>query len=233
MPVDDERLTPVMTQSKELLTESPMDASSADGVFADEFARPLAAREILSSAVRAFAEHGFEGTTTRQICAGAGLSSAAIYVYFASKEDVLHQISVAGHQRVLARVRDAVGLGGSPTEVLSNAVRAFVLYHAEHHTMSRVITSELRSLSPEHLREVTEIRREIDAMFRAMITAGIAADHFACTDVHVAAVAIESLAIDLARWFDPRRDGWTPQLLAIKYADFALQIVKAQVSLEK
>jgi AcrR family transcriptional regulator len=189
--------------------------------------RPLTVRRLLSSAVRAFAEHGFEGTTTRQICAGAGLSSAALYVYFGSKEDLFYEISIAGHEGALAALREAIKATDEPAERLWAAVHAFVLYHAEHYTLARVIQYELRELSAEHLSAILPIRREIDRALRASIDAGVRAGRFACTDVGGSALAIESLAIDVARWFDPSRSSRTPAELAALYADFALRIVQS------
>jgi AcrR family transcriptional regulator len=42
--------------------------------------------EILRAAVRCFAECGFHGTTTRRIAGSVGITEAALYRYFASKE---------------------------------------------------------------------------------------------------------------------------------------------------
>jgi AcrR family transcriptional regulator len=190
--------------------------------------RPAAMQRILDAAVSAFAEHGFEGTTTRQICTTAGLSSAGMYVYFPSKEDLLYEISLIGHGEALAELLAAASGPGSPTALLRRAVHAFVLYHAQNQTLARVIQYELRELSPEHFAEVAAIRRRIDGVFRARIHAGVEAGQFACDDVGGAALAIESLAIDVARWFDARISSRTPDQLATMYAQFALQIVQAK-----
>ena len=56
---------------------------------------PAGPRRILLAAAKAFAERGFHATTTRDIAAQAGLSPAALYVYFRSKEEVLHQIAAS------------------------------------------------------------------------------------------------------------------------------------------
>ena len=49
---------------------------------------------ILASARQRFAEHGFDGTSTRQIAEGAGVNLAMIHYYYGSKEQL--------YQRVLA-----------------------------------------------------------------------------------------------------------------------------------
>ncbi|MCA9510376.1 MAG: TetR/AcrR family transcriptional regulator [Myxococcales bacterium] len=42
--------------------------------------------EIVSAAIRCFAERGFHGTTTRRIAEAVGITEAALYRYFASKD---------------------------------------------------------------------------------------------------------------------------------------------------
>ena len=70
--------------------------------------RPVAARaRLLCAAVEAFAAKGFNGTTTRDIANGAQMSSAAVYVHFRSKEELLFEISDAGHRAILAAIDDA------------------------------------------------------------------------------------------------------------------------------
>ena len=70
---------------------------------------PDARTRLLAAAVEAFAAKGFHGTTTRDISTAAGMSPAALYVHHRSKEELLHQISLAGHERILALVSEAVG----------------------------------------------------------------------------------------------------------------------------
>jgi AcrR family transcriptional regulator len=51
--------------------------------------RPSAAvrrAQILREAMRCFATNGFRGTTTRELAAGVGITEAALYHYFPSKE---------------------------------------------------------------------------------------------------------------------------------------------------
>lgn len=65
--------------------------------------QPVAARErLLLAAVEAFAAKGFNATTTRDIANGAQMSSAAVYVHFRSKEELLFELSDAGHRRIMA-----------------------------------------------------------------------------------------------------------------------------------
>src|SRR5262245_43182829 len=53
-------------------------------------------RRILDGARHCFAQHGYAQTTNRDIAATSGLTSAAIYHYFDSKEDLYNEV----HDRV-------------------------------------------------------------------------------------------------------------------------------------
>jgi len=76
---------------------------------------PEAARRLLVAAVDAFAERGYHATTTRDIASRAGMSPAALYIHYRTKEELLHRISRIGHDRALALLEaaaDGDGTGG-------------------------------------------------------------------------------------------------------------------------
>jgi AcrR family transcriptional regulator len=181
---------------------------------------------LVAAAVESFAAKGFHGTTTRDIASGAGMSPAALYVHHRSKEDLLHQISRAGHDRTLALVQEAVASSASPRDQLLAVVRAFVVHHAKGHTSARIVNYELAALSPEHLEEITAIRRRIEAEMRGVVERGVADGSFRTSNPQMTAAALLSLGIDVARWY---RDegGWSPDQIAEHYCELALRIVGA------
>lgn len=190
-------------------------------------APPDARARLVAAAVESFAAKGFHGTTTRDIASAAGMSPAALYVHHRSKEDLLHQISRAGHDMTLALVQEAVATSRDPREQLLAAVRAFVVHHAERHTSARIVNYELAALAPDHLEEIAAIRREIEQAMRDVVERGVAAGQFDTDDPRMTALALLSLGIDVARWY--RDDGsWTPAQVADHYCDLALRIVGAR-----
>jgi AcrR family transcriptional regulator len=187
---------------------------------------PDARARLLAAAVGSFAEKGFHGTTTRDIAAAAGMSPAALYVHHRSKEELLHQISQTGHERTLALVRAAAAAADEPAEKLRSVVRAFVVHHARGHTRARIVNYELAALSPEHLAEISAIRRAIEREVRDVVEAGVAAGVFHTSDPRMTALALLSLGIDVARWY--RDEGeWTPEQIADHYCELALRVVGA------
>ncbi|MEU2041914.1 TetR/AcrR family transcriptional regulator [Nocardia niwae] len=182
---------------------------------------------LLEAAVAAFADRGFHGSTTRDITSIAGLSTAAIYVHHRSKEELLYQVSRAGHQDTLDRIRAAIASAADPVGQLIAVMREFSIHHARAHTVARVINYELAALSPEHRQEIKAIRRVIDSEVRSLIERGVAAGVFDHPNPRVAAIALLSLGIDLARWY--RDDGpWSPEEIGDYYVDLGLRIVGAR-----
>jgi AcrR family transcriptional regulator len=181
---------------------------------------------LLSAAVAAFAARGFHGTTTRDIAAAAGMSPAALYVHHRSKEELLHQISRAGHEATLVLVQDAVASSDDPVAQLARLVSDFVRHHAVAHTSARIVNYELAALSEPHLAEITELRHRIDVVVRDLVERGVAAGVFTTPDPVMTASALLSMGIDVARWY--RDEGaWTPDDVAAHYRELALRMVGA------
>ncbi|MFF1743141.1 TetR/AcrR family transcriptional regulator [Streptomyces mirabilis] len=188
---------------------------------------PDAARRLLIAAVEAFAERGYHATTTRDIAGRAGMSPAALYIHYKTKEELLHRISRIGHDKALDIVRSAAQGGGSAAERLTDAVRSFVRWHAGQHTTARVVQYELEALGPEARAEIVALRRQTDAAVRGIIADGVAAGDFDVPDVPGTTLAVLSLCIDVARWFNvdgPR----TPDEVGALYADLVLRMVGAK-----
>ncbi|MGD6746468.1 TetR/AcrR family transcriptional regulator [Streptomyces sp. BH106] len=187
---------------------------------------PDAARRLLVAAVQAFAERGYHATTTRDIASRAGMSPAALYIHYKTKEELLLRISRIGHDKALAILRRAVESEGTAAERLAEAVRTFVRWHAGHHMTARVVQYELDSLGEENRPEIVALRRQSDAAVREIINDGVKAGEFDVPDVPGTTVAILSLCIDVARWFNaegPR----TPDEVGALYADLVLRMVSA------
>src|SRR5690348_4933189 len=78
---------------------------------------------LLDAALRSFAARGFHGTGTRDIAEAAGMSPAAVYVHYRTKEELLFELSLAGHRHVLELITTAAGRRNEPDEQLREVVR--------------------------------------------------------------------------------------------------------------
>ena len=207
------------------LAEDPRLRDHSSDLWSEELGE--VPRGLLTAAVRCFAANGFHATTTRDIAEAVGLSPAALYVHFPSKELVLFEIVRTGHQRVLTKVSDLsapeTGDGGSAGR-LRAVVAAYTSWHARHHVAARVCQLELAGLTARHYDRILELRHRTNAVFRDAVARGVADGSFAQVDVPRVTRAMLSLSIDLVRWY--RLDGSdSPEELGEFYAGLALKMV--------
>ena len=181
---------------------------------------------IMLAAADAFAERGFHATTTRDIASRAGLSPAGVYVHFASKEVLLFELSRRGHARARDLLVAAADAAPTPTEALRAIIGGFSRWHAEHYELGRIVQFEFRHLSPEHRDAVLGLRKEIDGVVAGVLRDGVEAGEFEVDDVPGTALALLSMAIDVARWYAPdvRR---TPAMIETSYGALAVRLARA------
>lgn len=191
----------------------------------DSVASP-ARRRLLAIGVEAFGERGFHGTTTRDIAGRAGLSPAALYVHYRTKELLLFDISRIGQADALASLERASDGVTDPVDRIATMVSHFAQWHAYHHALGRVIHHELPALTPEHFGEVAVIRRKIERAFRDTVRSGVESGVFRVDDVADASLALLSLTIDICRWWGQGRPR-SPQRLAQHYAGQAVAMLGA------
>ena len=187
---------------------------------------PDTAVRIMLAAADAFAERGFHATTTRDIASRAGLSPAGVYVHFASKEVLLFELSRRGHARARDLLLAASAESPTPTDALRAIIGGFSRWHAEHYELGRIVQFEFRHLGPEHRDEVLTLRKEIDQVVAGVLRDGVASGEFEVDDVPTTALALLSMAVDVARWYAPdvRR---TPEAIETAYGDLAVRLVRS------
>ncbi|ODU00740.1 MAG: hypothetical protein ABS81_22675 [Pseudonocardia sp. SCN 72-86] len=174
----------------------------------------------------AVGDRGFHGTSLKHIAQGSGLSTAALYVHFGSKEELLFALSRRGHAMALDVVRAAAAAEPDPRPAAILLVRAFTEWHAEYRTIARIVQYELAALTPEHRAEVADLRRGIERVVQELIERGVEAGVFTVPDLRGAATAVLSLGVDVARWYAPGLR-WNPGELGVLYSDLVDRMLSA------
>lgn len=179
---------------------------------------------LLEAALRSFATAGFHGTSTRDLASAAGMSPAAVYAYYGTKEELLFEISLSGHTEVLELVSTTIDAAHSSVDGIAAVVREFVAWHARFRTQARVVQYEMAALTNDHREAITGIRRETQRLVRDLIAEGVASGDFHVDNANLTALALLSLGIDVARWYRP--DGaWSPEDVGENYSAIALRMV--------
>ena len=184
---------------------------------------PATLRAIVLSALTLFAERGFHATSLKDIASGTGLSTAALYVHFRSKEDLLFEISRRGHQTALAITREAADRP-DPAEAIRVLAYAFTRWHAQERTTARVAQYDNDALGPAHAAEIAGLRHETEQAVRSLIARGTVQGTFDVDDIRGVSAAVLSLAIDAARWYEPGGP-YSPDALGRLYCQLAGRMV--------
>lgn len=183
-----------------------------------------AACRIRAAATAAFSENGYGGTSTRDITRRLGMSAAAMYPHYDSKQALLFAISLEGHEEALRTLREADDPAASPTERLRAVVAAFAGWQARQSQLARVVQYEIRALAPDQHRRILALRRQTSAVISAIVARGIESGEFRPADPDGTLLAIVSLCVDVCRWF-PSRSHSDADRVALLYADLAVRLV--------
>ena len=188
---------------------------------------PDTVQRLLEAGADAFSDNGFHATTTRDIASRAGLSPAGVYVHFASKEDLLFAISERGHLAARDLLFEAAREAATPTEGLRAIMALFSRWHAEQWRVGRIVQYEFGNLTRAHRETVLTLRKQIDSVVRDVLSAGVESGDFDVPDVHSAALALMSMCVDVARWYQPgiRR---TPAQIGDDNAELGLRLVASR-----
>lgn len=185
---------------------------------------PSTAERVQEAALRLFAERGYHGTGIRQLADAAGLSSASLYHYMGTKEELLVAIMRDSLTTLLAEGERVAAAHADPRAQLVGLVRLHVRTHATAPDQTRVVDDEVRSLSPGARAEVVALRDRYEALWNDALAAGVAAGLFGVARVALVRRALLEMCSGVARWWTPEGeldlDG-----LADAYADLALRVV--------
>lgn len=179
---------------------------------------------LLEAAADAFASKSFHGTSTREIAETAGVSQAAMYVHYTTKEELLLQLCIDGHKEIADVVHAAAQRADSVDAKLREWVYEFVVWHVRSRSRARVIHYEVEALCSTNADLVNQIRRELGSHLRRLLADGVEAGRFRLADTHLASSAIMSMGIDAARWY---RDAatWSAEEVAERYSNLVLRMV--------
>jgi AcrR family transcriptional regulator len=154
----------------------------------------------MRAAVEVMGEDGYEGASTRDMAARAGVSVAALYHHFPSKLGLLREFLDEAYDITLARIeRRLDGIEG-PVERLREAVGTLIwsqLHDEWAQRAARVAYREYTRLpSPE--RAAIEVRRkEMLDLFEGIVVEGVESGDLATDEPREVARAVVTLASSL------------------------------------
>lgn len=187
---------------------------------------PPVPQRLLAAATRLFAEQGYDRTSVQEIVEAAGVTKGALYHYFGSKEDLLHEI-YARVLRVQQERLDAYANADEPIDKrLRGAAADVVVTTIENLDDASIFFRSVHHLSPEKNKQVRAERRHYHERFRALVEEGQTAGVFSTVTPADLVVEYHFGSIHhLSTWYRP--DGTLPpRLVADHLADLLLRALR-------
>lgn len=164
------------------------DFAAGDDTPADRRRRKV--REaIIDAAETIFTSEGEEGISMRRLAEAIDYSPAAIYKYFASKDDLFTAIREMFFERLMSRIKQAMNEGGEVAPLCARCIRAYIetgMEEPNHYMMafSPSVTSK------PHVHEEKEVAYEAESALVSMIEQGQAEGVFRDVDPRMASKSV-------------------------------------------
>lgn len=180
----------------------------------------LSSREaIVDVAAKLFSEHGYTGTTMRDIAKAVGLLPGSLYAHIDSKDQLLLEIVSSGISRFLGVEGELKGTKASAIDQLRTAIRWHMSAVAEDPERTLVVFHQWRFLEEPNRSKALEMRRRYAGAFFRIIDLGKASGEFSpALDTRVSVFGILGALNWVPEWFSP--DGaMTASEIAERLAD--------------
>jgi AcrR family transcriptional regulator len=140
---------------------------------------------ILDQAQRLFLVHGYHGVSIRDIVQACGLSNAALYYHFGSKQNLFVQVFKAYVASATQRLQQAGAGPGSCRERLTRMANAYAQFVLESRSEMQVLHRDLLQSGKEELQSLLPgAMMQIPSLFVAVLEEGIAAAEIRPVDAH-------------------------------------------------
>lgn len=159
--------------------------------------------EILAVARDLFFTRGFATASMRDLAAGIGLTQAAIYYYFKSKDEILFALVDAFTELLHEELQRALQEADDPVAGLRRAVRTHILLTRTHYREIKLVTEDRRLLGPAYTERVRQRELSIYALYRTRVTELTAVG--LCRPLEPAVVVFNMLGLInfIFRWYRP------------------------------
>jgi AcrR family transcriptional regulator len=126
-------------------------------------------KELIESAIKLFAEKGFQSTSVQDIVSSYGISKGAFYNYFSSKEELLIAIFKYYNEKLSDKIVEVDSQNLSPREMLKKQIQIQFKYFMKHRDFivmyfreqNQSINEELRRLLNENTLKMLKREEEL------------------------------------------------------------------------
>jgi AcrR family transcriptional regulator len=160
--------------------------------------------KVLEAAMELFSERGYHAVTVREIAKRVGIHVSSIYGHIPSKEMLLYQLQLIGHEEHHDQVAAAIAAAGPDvTDRIAAYLRAHVRVHITYRMLARVSNKELYALTGDRQRRIQAVREQSRQLLVDLIEEGAAKGVLLPQDPWLAAVMLGNMGLRVCEWWSP------------------------------
>jgi AcrR family transcriptional regulator len=183
-------------------------------------------RRLLEEALVRFGARGYHGVSVREIAKGAGVQASSLYSHLESKEQLLFELMLLGHEEHHEVLRHVLLESGSdPATQIEHLANAHVVFHATYPLLGRICNRELAALGPANRARVVAVRRQSEQLFVDVIERGVRLGVFDVPDAWLATAAVAAMGLRVAEWWNDDVP-YSVDEVAAAYRLFASRLLK-------
>ena len=157
-----------------------------------------------------------------------GFTSAALYYYFNSKQEILGEIITRPILKLIVMVEDVEAGQGSSAEKLHEIIRRHITMMLKERDLFTILLRERVELSAEDAARLTELEEMYYIKVRAVISSASRLGELRAVNPKVAALALIGMVNWVLRWYRDSRDYSPTEIAEVMFDIFYHGMVEPQ-----
>ena len=159
-------------------------------------------RQLFATALRLFAERGYEATTMEEIAESAGVTKPLLYQHFSSKRALYLELVDSVAEDLLTEIGAATAAAPGPREQVEDGLATYFRMVVTHETAFRLLYGRSSPTDPELGNALRKVEVAIAQAIEPLIAAGLDPEHR-----RFLAYAVVGMAEGASRhWIEGRSD---------------------------
>jgi AcrR family transcriptional regulator len=159
--------------------------------------------EVLAVAASVFSERGYRASTIQDIGRELGITSAALYYYFESKQEILSELIVRPIQQLEAMSAEVAASNLGNREKLFEIVRRHIEMMLQQRELFTIFLRERVELEPVHAKRLAELEEKYYRRVRGVIEAAQKDGEIRAVSPQLVALGVIGMTNWVLRWYKP------------------------------
>lgn len=161
-------------------------------------------KEIYKVATKTLWQKGYDKTTIRDIAKATDMTTAGLYYYFKSKEELLFQILDGHMDDILTKIGKISPAACSPLELIKQYIVHQVDIYCNDKYRSKLILNDDDCLTGEWHKQIKEKQRKYLLFWRTALENYCREKELSCNDIAIDAHCLVGMCNWIYRWYDPK-----------------------------